>query len=143
MRLLRKKRLRKEDDGMKHDPLADMFSVLKNMEAIGRSECAVTASKTIKNVLEVIHQRKYIGGYEFVDDGKGGMFTIKLIGKINNCGVIKPRFSVKRGGFIKWEKRYLPASGTGILIVTTSTGITDQRHADKASAGGRLLGYVY
>ena len=128
---------------MKHDPLADMFSVLKNMETIGRAECTIPASKTIRNVLQVIHQHKYIGGYEFVDDGKGGKFTVKLIGKINSCGVIKPRFSVKKGGFIKWEKRYLPASGTGILLVTTPSGIVDQHSADKAGSGGRLLGYVY
>ena len=128
---------------MKHDPLADMFSVLKNMEAIGRTECTVPASKTIKAVLDVIHQHKYIGGSELVDDGKGGMFKVKLTGRINGCGVIKPRFSVAKGGFIKWEKRYLPASDTGILVVSTSKGIMDQRQAAKAGVGGRLLGYVY
>jgi len=128
---------------MKHDPLADMFSVLKNMEAIGRTECIVPASGTIKSVLEVIHQHKYIGTFELVDDGKGGRFRVNLIGKINDCGVIKPRFSVTRGGFIKWEKRYLPSSENGILIVTTSKGVTDQRSASKAGTGGRLLGYVY
>ena len=128
---------------MKHDPLADVFAVLKNMEAIGRAECTVPASKTIKAVLDVIHSHKYIGGYELVDDGKGGRFTVKLSGRINDCGVIKPRFSVKKGGFIKWEKRYLPASDRGIIIVTTSKGITDQRSADKNGIGGRLLGYVY
>jgi small subunit ribosomal protein S8 len=128
---------------MKHDPLADMFSVLKNMEAIGRTECIVPASKTIKAVLDVIHQHRYIGGFEFTDDGKGGWFKVKLIGRINSCGVIKPRFSVEKSGFIKWEKRYLPASDTGILVVTTSKGIMDQRQASKSGIGGRLVGYVY
>jgi small subunit ribosomal protein S8 len=94
-------------------------------------------------VLDVIHQHKYIGGFEFLDDGKGGRFKVKLMGKINNCGVIKPRFSVEKGGFIKWEKRYLPASDTGILVITTSKGIMDQRQAIKTGVGGRLLGYVY
>ena len=128
---------------MKHDPLADMFSVLKNMEAIGRTECIVPASSTIKDVLQVIHQHKYIGSFELIDDGKGGKFSVKLIGKINDCGVIKPRFSVRRGEFIKWEKRYLPSSESGILIVTTSKGIMDQHNAAKSGTGGRLLGYVY
>jgi len=128
---------------MKHDPLADMFSVLKNMEAIGRTECTVSASSTIKDVLQVIHQHKYIGAFELIDDGKGGKFRVKLTGKINDCGVIKPRFSVRKGEFIKWEKRYLPSSDKGILIVTTSKGVTDQRSASKAGTGGRLLGYVY
>ncbi|MCX6814059.1 MAG: 30S ribosomal protein S8 [Candidatus Aenigmarchaeota archaeon] len=128
---------------MKHDPLADTFSVLKNMEAIGRTECIVPASSTIKDVLGIIHQHKYIGGYDFIDDGKGGKFRIRLIGKINSCGVIKPRFSVQKSEFIKWEKRYLPSSDKGILIVTTSKGIMDQRNAVKSGTGGRLLGYVY
>ena len=128
---------------MKHDPLADMFSVLKNMEAIGRTECIVPASGTIKDVLQVIHQHKYIGAFELIDDGKGGKFRVKLIGKINDCGVIKPRFSVRKGEFIKWEKRYLPSSETGLLIMTTSKGIMDQRNATKSGTGGRLLGYVY
>ena len=113
------------------------------MEAIGRTECTVPASGTIKNVLQVIHQHRYIGAFELVDDGKGGTFRVKLIGKINDCGVIKPRFSVTKGGFIKWEKRYLPSSEKGILIVTTSKGVMDQHSASKAGAGGRLLGYVY
>jgi len=128
---------------MKHDPLADMFSVLKNMEAIGRTECIVPASSTIKDVLQVIHQHKYIGAFELIDDGKGGKFSVNLIGKINDCGVIKPRFSVRRGEFIKWEKRYLPSSESGILIVTTSKGIMDQHNAAKSGTGVSLLGYVY
>ena len=128
---------------MKHDPLADMFTILKNMESIGRTECTVPASKIIKDVLAVIEKHKYIGGHEFVDDGKGGKYKVKLMGRINGCGIVKPRFSVTKNEFIKWEKRYLPASNTGILIVTTSKGITDQAHAAKSGSGGRLLGYIY
>jgi small subunit ribosomal protein S8 len=128
---------------MRHDLLADMFSVLKNMEAIGRTGCTVPASGTIKDVLQVIHQHRFIGTFELVEDGKGGTFRVKLVGKINDCGVIKPRFSVRKGEFIKWEKRYLPSSEKGILIVTTSKGVTDQRSASRAGTGGRLLGYVY
>jgi len=128
---------------MKHDPLADTFSVLKNMESIGKGECVVSASKIIRDVLKVIHQKKYIGEQEFIDDGKGGKFRVKLMGRINDCGVIKPRFSVSKRDFIKWEKKYLPASGTGILIVSTSAGIMDQNQAAKLGVGGRLLGYIY
>jgi small subunit ribosomal protein S8 len=128
---------------MKHDSLADAFSLLKSMEVIGREECMLPASKVIKDVLKVLHQNKYIGEYEFVEDGKGGRFKVKLAGRINNCRVIKPRFSVGKDEFIKWEKRYLPASNTGILIVTTPKGIMDQNAAAKSGTGGRLLGFVY
>jgi small subunit ribosomal protein S8 len=128
---------------MRHDPLADVFSTLKNTEAIGRKECVVPNSKLIQSVLKVIHGNKYIGNTEVIEDGRGGKVKVKLVGRINNCNVIKPSFSVKRADFIKFEKRYLPAQNIGILILTTSKGIMDQKEAEKKRTGGRLLGYVY
>jgi len=128
---------------MKHDPLADVFSALKNIEAIGRKECQVSNSKIIRSVLKVIKDNKYIGDTEVIEDGSGGKIKVKLVGRINNCNVIKPSYSVKKTEFIKFEKRYLPAQNVGILILTTSKGIMDQKEAARTGTGGRLLGYVY
>ena len=128
---------------MRHDPLADVFSALKNTEAIGRKECIVPNSKLIRSTLKVIHDNKYIGGIDVIEDGRGGKIKVKLVGRINNCNVIKPSFSVKMAEFFKFEKRYLPAQNVGILILTTSKGIMDQKEAAKKGTGGRLLGYVY
>jgi small subunit ribosomal protein S8 len=128
---------------MKHDLLADVFSVIKNTEAIGRKSCMTPASKVIKGVLKSMQKHGYIGEFEYIDDGKGGKFKIKLLGRINNANVIKPRFSVPVSEFIRWEKRYLPADNIGILILTTSRGIMDQRDAKEKGTGGKLLGFVY
>lgn len=128
---------------MRHDLLADVFSIIKNMESIGRKECIVPASNLIKNVLKIMHKHKYIGDFDLIKDGKGGKFRVKLIGKINNCNVIKPRFYMKKDEFIKSEKRYLPANNVGILIITTSKGVVDQKEAKKHEVGGSLLGFVY
>ncbi len=128
---------------MRHDILADVFCTIKNTEAIGQNVCTTPASKLVQGVLKVMQRHKYIGNFEYIDDGKGGKFRIHLMGKINNCNVIKPRFSVKKSDIIDWEKRFLPAVGTGILILTTSKGIMDQREAVKKNTGGKLLGYVY
>jgi len=125
---------------MRHDTLADMFSSLKNKESIGKKECIVPYSRLIESVLKVIGKNKYIGDFHKTEDGN---ITIKLIGRINRCSVIKPRFSVKKEDFIKFEKRYLPARNVGILIVTTPDGIMDQKEAVKKGTGGALLGYVY
>jgi small subunit ribosomal protein S8 len=128
---------------MKHDLLADVFSVIKNMEGIGKTECVVPASNVIKNVLDIMHGHGYIGNFKLIDDDRGGKFHISLIGKINNCNVIRPRFSLSKNEFIKWEKRFLPANNVGILILTTSAGILDQHSAKEKKTGGKLLGYVY
>ena len=128
---------------MKHDLLADMFSIVKNSEAIGKTRCVTPASKLIRDTLKVMQKNKYIGEFEFIDDGRGGRFRIKLLGKINDCNVIKPRYSVQMKQMINYEKRFLPASNVGLLIITTSRGVVDQKAAQKENTGGKLLGYVY
>ena len=128
---------------MKHDLLADVFSVIKNTEAIGRKECSAPASRVIKGVLKTMQKHGYIGEFEHIEDCRGGRFRIRLLGKINNANVIKPRFSVPVSEFIRWEKRFLPADDMGIIILTTSRGIMDQREAKEKNTGGKLLGFVY
>lgn len=128
---------------MRHDLLADVFCVIKNAESIGRKKCIVSSSKLIKGVLKIIHQHKYIGGFEPIKDTIEGKIKVKLIGKINNCNVIKPQFYVKKDEFIKFEKRFLPAANVGLLILTTPKGIMDQNEAKEQGTGGKLLGYIY
>ncbi len=128
---------------MRHDLLADMFSILKNAETIGKHGCVTPASNLIKHILLLIQKGGYIGEFEFVDNGRGGEFKVQLLGKMNDCGVIKPRFSVSSKDFIGWEKRYLPASSMGILLVSTSRGVISHSDAKKNNVGGKLLGFVY
>ena len=128
---------------MRHDLLADMFCIIKNAETIGKSECLTPASKLIEGVLKVIQKHKYIGKFEHVEDSRKPMFRVELLGKVNDCNAIKPRFSANKDEFIKFEKRYLPASNVGVLILTTSKGIIDHTEAKKQNTGGTLLGYVY
>ena len=128
---------------MKHDLLADMFATIKNADRIGKRECVVPSSKIVKEILKIMQKNKYIGSFEFVDEGKSGKFRVELTGRINDCGVIRPRFYLAKDEFIRWEKRYLPSVNVGLLFVTTSKGILDHRHAKKEGVGGALLGYIY
>lgn len=128
---------------MRHDIIADTFSVIKNAEDIGKTECVTPASSLIKNVLLIMQKEKYIGDFEHIDDGRGGKFKINLLGNINKCGAIKPRFSVGKADFIRWEKRFLPAASLGILLVSTSGGVISHKEAKNNGIGGKLLGYVY
>ncbi len=128
---------------MRQDILADVFYVVNNAENVGKNSCIVPASALAKNVLMAMQKAGYIGSFEFIDTGRGGQFKIELIGRVNKARIIKPRFSVKRNEFEKWETRYLPALNVGILIVSTSKGVMSQKEAMENSLGGKLLGYVY
>jgi len=129
---------------MLNDPLADALSLMKNAERAGKMDCEVApASKLIGHVLKVMQEAGYIGPFEFVDDGKSGMFRVKLLGNINECGVIKPRHAIKKTDYEKWESRYLPAQDFGALIVTTTNGVLSHYAAKELGTGGKLLAYVY
>ena len=129
---------------MLQDPLSDALSQMKNAERVGKKDVHVRpASKLVGRVLKVMQDQGYIGPFEFVEDVRGGLFRINLLGRINDCGVIKPRYAISRTEFEKWESRYLPAQDFGSLILTTTEGVMSQYQAKEKNTGGRLLAYVY
>jgi small subunit ribosomal protein S8 len=129
---------------MQNDPLNDAMSMIKNAAVVGKSECTIKpSSKLIGRVLKVMQESGYIDQFEFVEDGKAGKFKVMLEGRINNCGVIKPRYAVKKTDLEKWESRYLPAQDFGVLILTTTKGIISHVQAKELGIGGKLLAFVY
>ena len=126
------------------DTLAIALNSLKSAEMRGHAKAVVNpASKEIKQVMLILQREGFIGDFEFVDDGKSGSFNVTLSGKINDAGVIKPRFSVKADEWEKFEERYLPAREIGLIIASTPQGIMTHQEAKKKSTGGRLLCYIY
>ncbi|MHC1570627.1 MAG: 30S ribosomal protein S8 [Methermicoccaceae archaeon] len=127
-----------------NDTLADALSIIKNAGAVGKTSCTIKpASKLIGSTLRVMKEYGYIEEFEFIDDGKAGEFRVKLKGKINTCGVIKPRFSITLEEFEKWEAKFLPAKDFGVLILTTPSGVLSHYDAREKRTGGQLLAYVY
>jgi len=127
-----------------NDTLANVMSHVLNEDKQGKKEITVGCnSKVIKTVLQILQDNTYIGAFKENVDNRGGTITINLLGNINKCGVIKPRFNVKATEYEKFEKRYLPAFGFGLLIVSTSQGMMTQVEAVKKNLGGKLVAYVY
>ncbi|MEA3379059.1 MAG: 30S ribosomal protein S8 [Nanoarchaeota archaeon] len=127
-----------------NDTLATAMSNLLNAEIIGKKECIIKpVSKVIKNILEIFKREGFIGEFKFIENGKGGFIEVILIGEINKCGVIKPRYSIAHNDFEKFEKRYLPAKDFGFIIVTTPKGIMTHNEAKDKGIGGRLLAFIY
>ncbi len=129
---------------MKHDPLNDALSIINNAERSGKLKCEVEpASKLIGRVLKVMQENGYIESFEYVENRRGGIFNITLMGNINKCHVIKPRWTLKRNEIEDYESRYLPAQDFGVLIITTNRGVLSNTEAKVEGVGGKLLAYVY
>lgn len=126
------------------DPLANALSTISNNERRHKRECLVwPASKLMGQVLRVMQKNGYIGEFEYIDDGRSGKFRVQLLGRINSCAVVKPRYSVKSDRIEDWEKRFLPSREVGLLIMSSPGEIISQRDAKDRKVGGRLLAYVY
>ncbi|MEM1586261.1 MAG: 30S ribosomal protein S8 [Candidatus Bathyarchaeia archaeon] len=129
---------------MNMDTIVNGLTTIYNNEVRRKKECYIMpASKLLGNVLRVMQMHGYIGEFEFIDDGRTGKFRVQLLGRINKCGAIRPRYSFKAKDIEKWEKTYLPARDIGILIITTSHGVISHIEAKKMGIGGKLLAYVY
>jgi small subunit ribosomal protein S8 len=129
---------------MLNDPLATALSKILNAERRSKKGVLIKpTSKVIKTIFNLMNENNYIGAFEEIKDGKGDFLKVNLLGNINNCGVIKPRFSVKKDEFEKWEKRYLPAKDFGFIIISTPQGIMTHDQAKEKQIGGKLLVYCY
>jgi small subunit ribosomal protein S15Ae len=42
----------------------------------------------------IVFDAGYIGEFEVIDDHRSGKIVVNLVGRINKCGVISPRFDV-------------------------------------------------
>ncbi len=129
---------------MQHDPLSDALTSIRNAERSGLRELELApASKLLGNILQVMQEAGYIENYQFQDDHRSGSYEVRLTGNVNDCGVIKPRFSVKTAEIERWEARYLPGRDFGQLILTTTDGVVDHNEAKRLGVGGKLIAYVY
>jgi len=127
-----------------NDSLANALSMISHYEIVGKKEVLVKpVSKIIRQVLGILNKYGYVGDYEQIEDGRGGYLKLNLLGKVNKCGVIKPRFPVTLDDYEYREKQFLPAKGMGILLVSTNQGVMSHQEASSKKLGGVLLAYCY
>jgi small subunit ribosomal protein S8 len=126
------------------DTLANGLITVVNNEMRNKRECIISpASKLLGRVLRIMQLNGYLGEFEFIDDGRSGKFKVQLLGRINKCGAIRPRFSVRTDSFEEWEKKFLPSREVGLLVVSTSDGVLSHKEAGEKHVGGKLLAFIY
>ena len=129
---------------VKVDLVADNLRTMVNAERLGRKQVLLkTSSKTMIRFLRVMQKHGYIGEFEIIDDHRQQKVVVELIGRVNKCGVISPRFDVKNTHYEKWCNNILPSRQFGYLVMTTPYGIMDHEEARKLQTGGKILGFFY
>ena len=125
------------------DKLAEAINTIKTNEHIGRESCVINSTKLIKAVISVMKNEEYIKDYEEFKERYTKKMKITLSNRINDIGVIKPRYSANKNDIQQYEGRYIPSRDFGILIVSTPEGVMTNKDAKSRGIGGKLLAYVY
>jgi len=125
------------------DPIADMFTRIRNAQAANKVAVKMPASKQKEAIAKVLQEEGYITGYKVESGVKPELeVTLKYF---DGKAVIESLQRVSRPGLRIYKKRNeLPKvmGGLGIAVVSTSKGLMTDRAARKAGLGGEVIGYV-
>ena len=126
------------------DPIADMFTRIRNAQARAMSVVTMPSSKIKLAIAAILKDEGYIIDFKKTEEDKKGLLNIDLK-YYEGKPVIK---TIKRVS--KTSSRvYKPTSdlpkveaGLGIAIISTSKGLMTDKKARKAGIGGEVIGEV-
>ena len=129
------------------DPIADMFTRIKNGQIVSFESVQLQYSNIKYEIAKILTREGFISGYELIDD-KLNKRQLKIVLKYDENGkplienirrVSKP----SRRVYTSKKDIYKVLNGFGILLISTSKGILTGKEARLKNIGGEILGEVY
>ena len=128
------------------DPLADMFTRIRNGSKEKFDKIDIPSSKLKREIAKILKDEGFIKNFKVLtDDHEHEMIRIFLKYDANKKGIIHIKRVSKPGRRVFVGIDSIPSvmSGLGISILSTPKGILTDKGARKANAGGEVLCYVW
>jgi small subunit ribosomal protein S8 len=128
------------------DPIADMFTRLRNAASARHDNVKIPASKVKRAVADVLKSEGFIRGYADEADGARSYINMDIMYDQDQRAVLSGIRRVSRPGLrVYVGKREIPRvyGGLGVAILSTSKGVMSGREAWRQKIGGEVLGYVW
>ena len=128
---------------MMTDPIADMFTRIRNGQSAAKTAVTMPSSKLKVAIANLLKEEGYISDFAVSGDVKPEL-SVELK-YFEGKEVIETIKRVSRPGLRVYKgSNELPKvlAGMGIAIVSTSKGLMTDRAARKAGLGGEIIGFV-
>ena len=126
------------------DPIADMFTRIRNAQATGKRSVGMPASRVKQAIANLLKDEGYVGEVTLTTVENKPRLEIELR-YYEGKPVIARIERISRSGLRVYRgKAELPKilNGLGISIVSTSSGIMTDAQARKKGLGGEVIGLV-
>jgi len=128
------------------DPLADMFTRIRNGSKAKFEKVDIPSSKMKREIAKILKEEGFIKNYKVVtDEGQHEILRIFLKYDANRKEVIHVR-RVSRPGrrvYVGKDRIASVMTGLGVSILSTPKGILTDQSARKANVGGEVLCHVW
>jgi len=128
---------------MMTDPIADMFTRIRNGQSAAKVAVTMPSSKVKVAIANLLKEEGYVSEFSVSGDVKPELsVTLKYF---EGKEVIESIKRVSRPGLRVYKNcNELPKvlAGMGIAIVSTSKGLMTDRAARSAGIGGEIIGFV-
>jgi small subunit ribosomal protein S8 len=128
------------------DPLADMFTRIRNAAQARHANVRIPASNVKRNVARVLQEEGFISGFSEEREGPKSYLTLKLTYDQNRRAVLAGIRRVSKPGLRVYVGRgEIPRvyGGLGVAVMSTSQGVMSGHEAWRRQLGGEVLCYVW
>jgi len=129
-----------------NDPIADMFTRLRNAVAVGHERVSMPSSKLKVTIAQILVDEGYIDRYELSENGYRKSLELVLRYGERRQPAIEGIKRVSRPGHRVYKgASELPRvqGGLGVAVVSTSQGLMPDREARRRRLGGEILCEVW
>ena len=130
---------------MMTDPIADLFTRIRNGLMVRHPRVDIPGSKMKKRIMEILKEEGYIKNFRHYEDGGQGIIRVYLKYQKGESVIrgIKRISKPGRRHYVGRDTVPRVLNGLGLVIVSTSSGIfTDQQCREKG-VGGEVIGHVW
>jgi len=134
------------------DPIADMFTRIRNASAVKKTEVVMPISKIKLEVAKILEAEGWVKNFSVIAGG--------LEGKHNNFDELKIQLRYRKNGkpqigsikrisrpglriYVGKDEIPTVLNNYGMAILSTSKGLMTNKEAKKQHIGGEVLGEIY